>query len=228
MIQDNTERLIIVAEGLDALLPDVVFVGGAVTALYATKPASPPPRPSVDVDCVIQISSRIKYDKLERQLESLGFQHDTSKGAPVCRWMYHGIQVDVMPTDPDILGFANQWSAKGFASTVDYSLQSGLTIRILSAPYFLASKLEALKSRGGDLRLSGDFDDVVYLLDNRDEILAEVMQTSSEVRAFVKERVAELSQGAGLQEAIEAVIGFGSDRRRAPTILRIFESLARP
>jgi hypothetical protein len=227
MTQDSHARLTIVAKGLKSLLPDVTFVGGAVTALYATNPAAPTPRPSLDVDCVVVITSRMQYARLEHTLEQLGFKHDTRQGAPICRWLLQEIQVDIMPTDPRILGFANRWSAEGVGSSMVYTLSPGLSIRLLDAPFFLASKLEALQSRGGDLRLSGDFDDIVFLIDNRPEIVHEMAHAPRLLIRFVRECLQDLLRKGELQEAIESVLAFGPERKRAAGIMKVFESLTR-
>jgi hypothetical protein len=55
----NLEMLEVTAEGLQDLLEEVVFVGGATVALYATDPAAPEARPTDDVDLVIEIASRV-------------------------------------------------------------------------------------------------------------------------------------------------------------------------
>ena len=57
MPSDNTEMLQTVANGLGDLIDEVVFVGGAVTELYADDPASSDIRPTQDVDCTIELSS---------------------------------------------------------------------------------------------------------------------------------------------------------------------------
>ncbi len=44
----------------------------------------------------------------DKELRSKGFQHDTSKGAPICRWIYRNIKVDIMSTDASSVGFTNQ------------------------------------------------------------------------------------------------------------------------
>ncbi len=67
----NIEMLETVAEGLDYLLEDVVFVGGATVATYATDPAAPQPRPTNDVDLVFEITSRLEYSRLEEKLRAL-------------------------------------------------------------------------------------------------------------------------------------------------------------
>ena len=50
----NISMLHTVAQGLNYLLPQVVFVGGSVTELYATDSAATEVRPTDDVDCVIE------------------------------------------------------------------------------------------------------------------------------------------------------------------------------
>ena len=45
------------------------------------------------------------------------------------------------------------------------SVGAGVTINLLDTPYFLATKLAALRNRGlGDLRMSSDFEDIVYIV----------------------------------------------------------------
>ena len=103
----NINMLQTVANGLGELKDEMVFVGGAVAELYATNPAASDIRPTLDVDCVIELSSKKAHEKLEQDLRSMGFTHDTSKGAPICRWNYLGIKVDVIPADSKVLGFSN-------------------------------------------------------------------------------------------------------------------------
>ncbi|MBX2842894.1 MAG: hypothetical protein KTR26_14080, partial [Flammeovirgaceae bacterium] len=149
MNKTNLETLQIAAEGLGELREEVVFVGGAVAELYAKNPKISDIRITMDVDCIIEISSLVGYYKLEEILRSKSFRNDQSEGAPICRWLYKDIKVDVMPTDEKILGFSNKWYKEGIASKVERKLPNGLTIYIFPVAYFLASKFEAHKNRGG-------------------------------------------------------------------------------
>lgn len=99
----NIIMLQTVAHGLGKLKDEMVFVGGAVAELYADNPAASEIRPTLDVDCVIEISSRLQFAKMEENLRAKGFKNDTSEGAPICRWIYADIKVDVMPTDSAVL-----------------------------------------------------------------------------------------------------------------------------
>lgn len=174
------------ASALDELREQVVFVGGAVVELYATDPAAPPVRSTIDVDCAVRITSRGEYRQIEESLEERGFRHDRSENAPICRWLYGKLILDVMPTDECILGFANRWHAAGMEHTVLYTLPDGCSIRLLSPSFFVASKLEALHHRGGeDWRGEPDFEDVIFLVDNRAELPIEVREAPDNVRAYL-------------------------------------------
>jgi len=224
----NIEMLDVVAEGLSELPDEVVFVGGATVTLYITDPAAPESRPTNDVDLVFDISYRLEYSRLEERLSALRFARDTSEGAPLCRWVFRGVTVDAMPTDPAILGFANRWYRDALLNSTPHTLSSGRTIHILAPPYFLATKLEALASRGGtDIRLSPDLEDVVYLLDNRGEMSKEVGLSDSDVRRYIQTALGDLLRNPSLPEAIEAALGFGSARERAKMVQSVIESIVR-
>ncbi len=66
-------------------------------------PASSDIRPTQDVDCMIELSSYKEHTELEEDLRAKGFANATSQGAPICRWIYQNIKVDVMPADKNVL-----------------------------------------------------------------------------------------------------------------------------
>jgi hypothetical protein len=84
MPNDNIEMLQTVADGLEELREEIVFVGGAVAELYADDPASSDIRPTQDVDCTIELRSYKEHTELEEGLRTKGFANDTSQGAPIC------------------------------------------------------------------------------------------------------------------------------------------------
>ena len=67
---NNILMLQTVANGLGELKDEMVFVGGAVAELYADNPAASEIRPTIDVDCVIEISSRLEFARLEENLRT--------------------------------------------------------------------------------------------------------------------------------------------------------------
>ncbi|MDT8391691.1 MAG: nucleotidyl transferase AbiEii/AbiGii toxin family protein [Lentisphaeria bacterium] len=161
-----------VAAGLVPLLDSVVFIGGASSCLLIDDTIASGVRPTDDVDCIVEVGSRAEYSKLEAQLRSLGFSHAMAEDAPMCRWIYRGVLVDVMPDDRAILGFSNAWYKEGIAHAQEVTLPSGLLIRCLTLPYFVATKIEAFLSRGGDFRMSHDIEDIVIVLDGQRDLAA--------------------------------------------------------
>jgi len=74
----------------------------------------------------------------------------------------------------------------------------------LSAPYFLATKLEAFNSRGGDYRTSHDFEDIVYVIDNRIHIVDEVREADETVNTFIQNEFLKITSNPYLEEIIRA------------------------
>ena len=140
------------ATRLKPLLAEVVFLGGCATQLLITDAAAAPIRITDDVDVIVEITSLPQYSNFSKRLRQLGFREDSSEGAPICRFIAYGLKLDVMPTDEKILGFSNRWykSALKGAQTIEFH---GLKLRVVTAPHFLATKLEAFKGRGGGRRL---------------------------------------------------------------------------
>ncbi len=99
----------------------------------------------------------------------------------------------MMPTDPDILGFANRWYPLAVATAEDATLPSGMTIRLIAAPLFLATKFEAFADRGNeDLIASHDLEDIVNILDGRPQLIAEIERSVPELRAYLAEKAVRL------------------------------------
>lgn len=75
----------------------------------------------------------------------------------ICRWVQGGVVLDVMPFDTEALGFSNRWYRAATEASKVVSLNSEVAIRLVTAPYFIATKLEAFKGRGkGDFSTSHD------------------------------------------------------------------------
>jgi hypothetical protein len=138
-----------VARVLSQVRTTIVFTGGATIFLYLDEVAAPDIRPTDDVDCVVEITSRAEYYQLSELLKTIGLQESTQSGAPLGRWQYEGISIDVMPWDESVLGFSNRWYRSGIANSIRYQLPSDRQILNFSTPYLLASKIEAFTGRGG-------------------------------------------------------------------------------
>jgi hypothetical protein len=205
----------------------MVFVGGSVTGLSASDPAASDVRPTFDVDCVIELSSRMEYLRLEKKLGEKGFTHDTSRNAPICRKVYKGIKVDIMTTDENILGFSNKWYVEGIENKISKVLPDGTEIFIFAPEYYLAAKFDAHKGRGGkDLRQSHDFEDIIYILDNCNDILSNINKAKQSVRTYLKEECQSLLNNDNLIEGIESALPHGSDSERTEIMEDLIRDIA--
>ncbi len=199
----NIEMLVRVARGLGDLRPEVVFVGGAVVELFVTDPAAPRPRFTEDVDVVVEITSRAEWSRLGERLRSRGFREDQREGAPICRWMLGDLTVDVMPELESILGFTNRWYAMAREESDERELPGRVPVRIVRAPLFLATKVEAFGSRGaGDFAASQDIEDIVAVVDGRPAITTETGASPPELRHFLAETAEGWLANARFLEAL--------------------------
>lgn len=100
------DEILAVAARLGELREKVVFVGGMVRGPLVTDPAVPGPRPTRDVDVIVDVSGLPHYEELCAQLRQLGFREDPSDDAPICRYVLRGgsaLPVHFMPLDPAVL-----------------------------------------------------------------------------------------------------------------------------
>lgn len=223
----NLVRLRAVANALSELNDKVVFVGGATVSLYADDPAAAEARPTDDVDVVIEVATYAEFSsQIEERLRQLGFINDIESGI-ICRYKIHGLIVDVMPTDPDVLGFSNRWYKDGITHSITYHIDERQSIRIFSAPYFIATKLEAFNSfrRGRDPRINSDFEDIIYLFDNRNELMNEIMQSSNPVRSYLQAVIKNLLMSPNLEENIYAQLERNTASQRTQRILKIWKGI---
>jgi len=198
----NIQAVQLVANGLKDLREEVVFVGGAIISLYANDPGADVPRPTADIDLVIEVTGYGAYARLEQRLAELGFHH-SPEDQITCRYRHHGVLVDIMPTDVPAMGPTNRWYVPGMEHAQRVTLPDGTTIRMLTAPYFLGTKFEAHRSRGGDMRLSKDFEDIVYVLDSRVDLAEEIASAPADIRSFLGDEMKKLLANRALAEAME-------------------------
>lgn len=203
MPNSNLERLIAAARLLRPLLGEIVFVGGSVTGLLITDEAAGDPRSTFDVDAIAAITSYAEYAAFGDRLRALEFVEDTSEGAPMCRWIHGRTILDLMPLNEKILGFSNRWYLLAMKSAELRKLSDDLEIRILTAPSFIATKLEAFKGRGkADFFASHDLEDLISVVDGRPTLVAEVGEETAELRAYIRAEVKRLLAASGFLDAL--------------------------
>lgn len=175
-----------VARRMEPLGTNFVFLGGAVIELLVDNPAVSELRPTKDVDVVAEVLTTADFYALESRLRNAGFAHDTSEGAPLCRWLVDGHCVDIMPIEASPLGMNTRWFREALAFSTVKNLGSGLHARVVSAPIFIATKLEAYRDRGrGDFQASHDIEDIVSVIDGCADITAQISSAPRDVRDFV-------------------------------------------
>jgi predicted nucleotidyltransferase len=209
---------------LGPIVAEVAFLGGASFVLWTDDPGAPEPRTTVDVDVIVLLDTYADYTRLGDRLRARGLQEDATSRV-LCRWRdADGLVVDVMPTGEAILGFTNRWYPEAIAAAVEGALPSGATIRAVTPPLLLATKLEAFANRGrGDYLASVDFEDVVRLVDGRERLVDEMSAASAEVRAFVADELARMAADPGFEGGVAGALlpDAASQARRALVLSRL-------
>lgn len=205
----------------------MVFVGGCAVDLLITDPAGPMARPTRDVDAIVATTTRAQYYGVADRLRGRGFAED-SGGEVICRWHHAetGLQLDLMPTDPTVLGFSNPWYGHAMASGQPHTLEPGTSIRLISAPAFIATKLAAFRDRGrSDWLASHDLEDILVVVDGRDSLVEELALADEAVRDYVAQQLTELLAEPGFVDSLPGLI---EEDSRDGIVLGRLEELARP
>lgn len=188
MIQNNqTINLHLVeyvATELGPLIDEFILVGGCAAGLLITDSARPPIRQTIDVDLTAEILSLSSYYDLQEKLKSRGFTEDQEI---ICRWKKSGALVDVIPANDIGLGFSNRWYPLAIETASEVTLPNGTLIRVISAPAFVASKLESFYDRGDGDYGHHDMEDIVNIIDGRAELEKEIRQSDSSIREFISD-----------------------------------------
>jgi predicted nucleotidyltransferase len=193
-----------VAQALKDLKDQMVFVGGAVVSLYTDDPAADEIRPTDDIDMTLNVVNLSNWSVLQEKLSSLGF-HPDPFGHAICSYKFKDIPIDIMPAEDGPLGPANKWYKLGFNNLWTVKAKEE-EIKILPAPCYLATKFEAFNNRGTDYRTSHDFEDIIYIIDNRTTIVEEVKNTLPEIKSFLQSQLSKLKKSANYDEILSAHI----------------------
>jgi predicted nucleotidyltransferase len=173
----------------DDLRKRMVFVGGCTTALFITDEiVLESVRTTDDVDLIVDLVGRAQWAQLQDQLRQKGFT-ESPEDDVICRMRLGDLKVDFMPDDESILGFSNRWYANGIETAVTCSLTDALNIKRLTPELFVATKLEAYLGRGNDDPLgSRDLEDILLVVDGREELAAEIQHANDHVRRYIAEQ----------------------------------------
>ena len=130
--------------------------------------------------------------------------------------------LDVMPTNPEILGFSNPWYEEAIAQGATVVLDSGAELRAATPPLLAPTKLSAWKGRGsGDLLGSLDIHDILTLFDGRPDLTTEIEASESRLRQYLHAELAELQAEPYFDYAVDgATAPYGSLGRQRASVVR--------
>lgn len=215
----NQALLLTAAQKLAPLLGQIVFVGGCVTGLLITEPGSAQVRPTLDVDVIVEAATYAEFTLLEQQLRNLGFRESRTEGDPICRWRIGDLILDFMPVDPSILGFSNRWYRPAWKNAQKFRVGDH-EIRLITAPYFLATKLEAFHGRAKNDFRARDLDDVVTVIDGRPGIIDEFRLSPHDLRNYLSDEFRDLLSNRDFLEALPGhLLPDAASQRRAGLVL---------
>ena len=206
---------------LAPFLDEIVFVGGVTLGLLITDAASAPIRGTTDVDVIAEIVTYADYVAFSERLRQADFTEDADL---TCRWHHGTLTLDVMPLTPEVLGFTNTWYEPALRHASTISLPRGQAIRVITAPFFLGTKMEAFRQRGRtDFQASHDLEDFVAILEGRESILAEIAASPRQLRDYLAEAARALLAESRF---LDVLPGFVLDEARVPVIRGLLASLA--
>ena len=158
---------------------EVVFLGGTVLPFLVSSPFRQYVRLAKDVDCIVDLDSKQEIYLFEDELRDRGFTK--RRNGAVCQWTFQGVNIDVLPADPDILSFNNRWCREAMEYAQPINIGEALTINAISPAYFLAVKFDAFYQRGrGYYLTSFDIYDIVLLMAGHPDIAVNVRDRTSE------------------------------------------------
>lgn len=130
-----------------------------------------------------------------------------------------------MPVDPRILGFTNRWYPYAVRTAKATDLGGGVSIRVVTAVAFVATKLEAFVGRGGgDFVTSHDLEDVLNIVDGRPGLAEEMASAPDELRRAVTQTIAAL---VGHPDFANVLPGLIAEPERAGLVLHRLQTLGR-
>lgn len=207
-----------IAQALGEINDQVVYVGGAVVSLYINDTAADDVRPTKDIDISMSLVTLGELEAMRERLTAKGFIQ-TAEDDVICRFRYDDVQVDVMNTSELGWAPANPWFASGFLHKELVEVENQ-DIQILPLAYFLASKFSAYEGRGNnEPRTSQDFEDIVYILDNRMDLVEQIRAAKTDVKPFLKQQFKDILSDGVKQEAIAANLFYETRTARLKMIL---------
>lgn len=221
------EKVALVARALgEDLLKEVAFLGGCTTGfLISDTVTKEGVRYTEDVDLIVNVIGYAGWTAFQKKLLARGFSMNIGDEV-ICRMRLGEMKVDFMPDDKDVLGFTNRWYKQALAKAQNYRLANDLIVRLVTAPYFVATKFEAYQGRGKeDLLASHDIEDILSIVDGRADIVEEVRESPKEVRNYLAIEFGRLLEHELIEYAVQGSVR--SDNGRAALSFERLKALSK-
>jgi hypothetical protein len=113
------------------------------------------------------------------------------------------------------------------ASSQEIDLDPGLRIRTVTAPYFIATKLEAFRGRGhGDFAASHDLEDILTVIDGREEIAKEI-SAAKEVQPYIADELSRFLKTPAFLDSLPGhLLPDATSQARASLLLNRIKQIA--
>jgi hypothetical protein len=210
---------------LAPFLDEIVFVGGVTLGLLITDKAAAPIRGTDDVDVIAEITTYVDYIAFSERLRKAQFTEDASEEPIACRWHNDGLTLDVLPLSKDVLGYTNVWYEGALKNAMSFALPGGQSIRVITAPFFLGTKMEAFRGRGkNDFLASHDLEDFVAVIEGRPTIVQEINESETGLRVYLSQAARDLLDESRF---LDVLPGYVLDEGRVPLILQRLKEIAR-
>lgn len=107
----------------------------------------------------------------------------------------------------------------------EITLPNDKIIKVVTAPYFLATKFEG---RGnGDYLLSHDMVDLISLIDGRVEILEEIQKSDNNLKSYLAHKFKTFLEDPRFMEALPGKVpGDESSQARVPLIIERIDNIS--
>ena len=115
----------------------------------------------------------------------------------------------------------------GMKHKIVYEVSKGIMIQLLPVTYYVATKLEAIWSRGGDdLRFSHDFEDLVFILNYSREFEGQFASSvDMTLKTYLREQFQSLIERPCIMEEVLSSLPYG-ESESSERILSLMRRIA--
>jgi len=107
-------------------------------------------------------------------------------------------------------------------------IDEALEIRVVTAPYFLATKIAAFYGRGNnDFFGSHDIENIITVIDGRKEIIDEINAPASDLRAYLSDEIRDFLNNEIFLESLSGhLLPDDASLARRPIVIQRLEKIA--